>query len=123
MGKPNPQNLNPCNSENARERQLKSAAKRKENTAKRKLLSEMYADFLTEEFEIKEGEVKKKISGADYCKLIAKTVLKRSDSSSVAMLREIRESTEGSKVQVNASVSAEMKTTEDRIKQFEELIK
>ena len=27
MGKPNPQNLNPCNSENARERQLKSAEK------------------------------------------------------------------------------------------------
>lgn len=122
MGKPNPQNLKPCNSENARERQLKSAKKRKENNAKRKLLSELYADFLEEEFEIKEGEKKRKISGAEYCKLIAKTVLKRSDSSSVAMLREIRESTEGSKVSLSGTVKTEMETTEEREALFDKIV-
>lgn len=118
----NNENLRPCTPENARERQLKSAAKRKENTAKRKLLSEMYADFLEEEFEIKEGEIKRKVSGAEYCKLIAKTVLKRSDSSSVAMLKEVREATEGSKVNLSGTVKTEMQTTEDRLKAFNSLM-
>ena len=118
----NEQNLKPCTPENARERQLKSAEKRKENNRQRKLLSELYADFLEEEFEIKEGEAKRKVSGAEYCKLIAKTVLKRSDSSSVAMLKEIRESTEGSKVNLSGSVTTQMQTTEDRIAEFDKIV-
>ena len=118
----NEQNLKPFTSENAKEMQLKGAEKRKENNAKRKLLSELYADFLEEEFEIKEGEAKRKVSGAEYCKLIAKTVLKRSDSSSVAMLKEIRESTEGRKVNLSGSVITQMQTTEDRIEQFKKIV-
>ena len=117
----NEQNLKPFTSENAKEMQLKGAEKRKENNAKRKLLSELYADFLEEEFEIKEGETKRKISGAEYCKLIAKTVLKRSDSSSVAMLREIRESTEGSKVNISGTVKTEMESPEERLELFKKL--
>ena len=46
----NEQNLRPCTPENARERQLKGAQKRKENTQRRQFLSEMYADFLSEKF-------------------------------------------------------------------------
>lgn len=118
----NEQNLKPFTSENAREMQLKGAEKRKENNAKKKLLSELYADFLEEEFEIKEGDAKRKISGAEYCKLIAKTVLKRSDSSSVSMLKEIREATEGTKVNVNGNISTQMESTEERIKAFDELV-
>ena len=119
----NEQNLKPCTPENARERQLKSAEKRKENNAKRKLLSELYADFLEEEFEIKEGEKgTRKISGAEYCKLIAKKVLNRGDSSSVAMLREVREATEGQKVNISGEIKAEMQTTEERLKAFNALM-
>ena len=117
-----PENLRTPTSEEAKAMQLKGAEKRKENNAKRKLLSELYADFLEEEFEIKEGETKRKISGAEYCKLIAKTVLKRSDSSSVSMLKEIREATEGSKINLSGTVKAEMETTEERLKLFEELV-
>lgn len=120
----NEQNLKPCTPENARERQLKSAEKRKENNAKRKLLSELYADFLEEEFEIKEGESKRKISGAEYCKLIAKKVLNRGDSSSVAMLREVREATEGSKMQLSGEVNTTLNLSqEERLKLFEEITK
>lgn len=118
----NEQNLKPFTKENAKEMQLKGAEKRKENNAKRKMLSELYADFLEEEFEIKEGETKRKINGAEYCKLIAKTVLKRSDSSSVSMLKEIREATEGTKVNLNGSVTTQMESTEARIKAFDELV-
>ena len=117
----NENNLRTPTSEEAKEMQKKSAEKRKENNAKRKMLSELYADFLEEEFEIKEGETKRKISGAEYCKLIAKTVLKRSDSSSVAMLREIRESTEGSKVNLSGTVKTEMESPEERLELFQKL--
>ena len=118
------ENLKPFTKENAKEMQLKGAEKRKENNAKRKLLSELYADFLEEEFEIKEGESKRKISGAEYCKLIAKKVLNRSDSSSVAMLREIRESTEGSKMQLSGEVNTTLNLSqEERLKLFEEITK
>ena len=119
----NENNLRTPTSEEAKEMQKKSAEKRKENNAKRKMLSELYADFLEEEFEIKEGEKgTRKISGAEYCKLIAKKVLNRGDSSSVAMLREVREATEGQKVNISGEIKAEMQTTEERLKAFNSLM-
>lgn len=116
-----PENLRTPTSEEAKAMQLKGAEKRKENNAKRKLLSELYADFLEEEFEIKEGETKRKISGAEYCKLIAKKVLNRSDASSVSMLAEIRKATEGEKVNLAGSVKMEMETQEQRLELFQKL--
>ena len=123
MGKPNPQNLNPCNSENARERQLKSAEKRKENNAKKKLMSQIYADFLEREYEVKAGEGKRKLSGAELVNEVMRKVLARSDSSSVSLMREIREGTEGTKMQLSGEVTAKLETQEERLKAFEDLIK
>ena len=120
----NESNLRTPTTDEAKEMQKKSAEKRKENNAKRKMLSELYADFLEEEFEIKEGEKgTRKISGAEYCKLIAKKVLNRGDSSSVAMLREVREATEGSKLNLSGEIKTELQTTEERLQAFEELMK
>lgn len=119
----NESNLRTPTSEEAKAMQKKSAEKRKENNAKRKLLSELYADFLEEEFEIKEGEKgTRKISGAEYCKLIAKKVLNRSDSSSVSMLKEIREATEGNKINLSGDATIKLQTTEERIQEFNELM-
>jgi hypothetical protein len=122
MGKPNPQNLNPCNSENARERQLKSAEKRKENNAKKKLMSQIYAEFLEKEYNVKTAEGAKKITGAELVNESMKKIMARSDSSSVSLMRELREGTEGSKINLSGTVKAEMETTEDRIKLFDELM-
>ena len=118
----NESNLRTPTSEEAKAMQKKSAEKRKENNAKRKLLSELYADFLEEEFEIKEGDSKRKISGEEYCKLIAKKVLNRSDSSSVSMLKEIREATEGNKINLSGDATIKLQTTEERIQEFNELM-
>lgn len=111
----------PFTKENAKEMQRKSVEKRKENTAKRKFLSEMYADFLADEFNVKQGGETKKISGADLVKTVVKTIVNRGDSSSVAMLKEIREATEGSKLNLSGSIKNEMETTEDRLKIFDEI--
>ena len=123
MGKPNPQNLNPCTPENARERQLKSAEKRKENNAKKKLMSQIYAEFLEREYEVKAGEGKRKLSGAELVNEVMRKVLARSDSSSVSLMREIREGTEGTKMQLSGELSTKLETQEDRLKAFEEIMK
>lgn len=117
----NDENLVLITKETAREYQKKSAQKRKENTAKRKFLSEMYADFLADEFNVKQGGETKKISGADLVKTVVKTIVNRGDSSSVAMLKEIREATEGSKLNLSGSIKNEMESTEDRLKIFDEI--
>lgn len=119
----NPSKLKPCTPENARERQLKSAEKRKENNAKKKLMSQIYAEFLEREYEVKAGEGKRKLSGAELVNEVMRKVLARSDSSSVSLMREIREGTEGSKVQLSGEVSAKLETQEDRLKAFEEIMK
>ena len=118
----NEKNLKPCTPENARERQLKSAQKRKENNEKKKLLSEMYAEFLSDEYNVRKDGKTIKLSGTDYIKTIIKAVVSRGDSSSVAMLKEIREATEGNKLQLSGEVKTEMQSTEERLKIFDEII-
>jgi hypothetical protein len=122
MGKPNPQNLNPCNSENARERQLKSAEKRKENNAKKKLMSQIYAEFLEKEYNVRQGDKERKLTGAELVNECMKKIIARGDSSSVSLLREVREGTEGSKVQLSGNVNATLQTTEERLAEYKKLI-
>ena len=119
----NEQNLKPCTPENARERQLKSAEKRKENTEKRKLMSQIYAEFLEKEYNVKTAEGTKKISGAELCNEAMKKIMARGDSSTVSLMKELREGPEGQKINFSGTVSTDMETTEERIKAFEELVK
>jgi len=120
MGKPNPQNLNPCTKENARERQLKSAQKRKENNAKKKIMSQVYVDILEKKYKV--GKDGKKKIGYEVVGDIVMQILARKDASSVSMLREIREATEGSKVQMTGSINTKLETQEDRLKLFNEIV-
>lgn len=117
----NDENLVLITKETAREYQKKSAQKRKENTAKRKFLSEMYADFLADEYNVTKGGETKKITGTEYVKTVIKAIVNRGDSSSVAMLKEIREATEGNKINISGSIKNEMESTEDRLKIFDEI--
>lgn len=119
----NPSKLKPCTPENARERQLKSAEKRKENNAKKKLMSQIYAEFLEKEYNVRQGDKERKLTGAELVNEVMRRVLARGDSSSVSLLKEIREGTEGNKVQLSGSVETKLQTTEERIKAFEELMK
>lgn len=112
----------PFTSENAKEMQKKSAEKRKENNERKKFLSEMYADFLSDEYSVTKGGETKKITGTEYVKTVIKAIVNRGDSSSVAMLREIREATEGSKINLSGEVKTEMQSTEDRLKIFDEIV-
>ena len=122
MGKPNPQNLNPCNSENARERQLKSAEKRKENNAKKKLMSQIYAEFLEKEYNVRQGDKERKLTGAELVNECMKKIIARGDSASVSLMREVRECIEGQKINLSGEIKTDMQSTEDRLKAFQKIV-
>ena len=115
-------NLTPFTSDNAKEMQRKGAEKRKENNAKKKLMSQIYAEFLEKEYNVRQGDKERKLTGAELVNEVMRKVLARSDSSSVSLMREIREGTEGSKVQLSGNVSTTLQTTEEMKAEFKELM-
>lgn len=115
-------NLTPFTSDNAKEMQLKGAEKRKENNAKKKLMSQIYAEFLEKKHDIKTESGIKKMSGEKILAQVVGKILSRGDASSVAMMKEIREATEGSKVQMTGSINTKLETQEDRLKLFNEIV-
>ena len=56
----NEQNLRIPTSEEARAMQRKGAEKRKENNAKKKLMSQIYAEFLEKEYNVRQQSFLKK---------------------------------------------------------------
>lgn len=116
------ENLTPFTSDNAKEMQRKGAEKRKENNAKKKLMSQIYAEFLEKEYNVRQGDKERKLTGAELVNECMKKIIARGDSSSVSLLREVREATEGQKINLEGNVKAEMQTTEERLKIFDELI-
>ena len=102
MPRGNPDKLIPTNrrskqeaSELGRKGGIKSGKVRRE----KKLMSQIYAEFLIKEHDVigKDGLIKK-LSGQALVNGVMSKVLSRGDGSSVSMLREVREGTEGSKV-------------------------
>lgn len=102
MGRINKQNLRTPTSEEAREMQKKSVEKRRENKTMREIYEQVIAD--------KKADIVKALNkGIDECNL--------------ATLRELREGTDGSKVQLSGELSTKLETQEDRLKAFEEIMK
>lgn len=92
----NEQNLIPVKTkEEARERGRNGGIRSGEAKREKKLLSERYAKMLASEFNI-DGETLDDI---------IKGVLKRKDSASVSMLKEMREASEGSKIDLSGEVN------------------
>jgi hypothetical protein len=119
----NEQNLRTPTTDEAKEMQKKSAEKRKENNAKKKLMSQIYAEFLEREYSVKVAEGTKKISGAELVNEAMKKIIARGDSSSVAVMREIRETLEGQKINLSGELTRKLETQEERLKAFEDLMK
>jgi hypothetical protein len=96
----NEQNLKPFTKENAKEMQKRSVEKRKENKTMREIYEEVIANKKNE---------------------IVKALNKGIEEGNLATLKELREGTDGNKINLSGSVKTEMETTEDRIKLFEEI--
>ena len=66
--------------------------------------------------------IKGKYKRAELVNECMKKIIARGDSSSVSLMREVREATEGQKINLEGNVKTEMQSTEDRLKIFDELI-
>ena len=97
----NEQNLKPFTKENAREMQRKSVEKRKENKTMREIYEEVIANKKNE---------------------IVKALNKGIEEGNLATLKELREGTDGNKINLSGTVKTEMETTEDRIRAFETIV-
>lgn len=102
MGRINKQNLRTPTSEEAREMQKKSVEKRRENKTMREIYEQVIAD--------KKADIVRALNkGIDECNL--------------ATLRELREGTDGTKMQLSGELSTKLETQEERLKAFEEIMK
>ena len=118
----NEQNLRTPTTDEAKEMQRKSAEKRKENNAKKKLMSQIYAEFLEREYNVRQGDKERKLTGAELVNECMKKIIARGDSASVSLMREVRETIEGQKINLSGEIKTDMLTTEDRIKAFKNLM-
>ena len=97
----NEQNLKPFTKENAKEMQKRSVEKRKENKTMREIYEEVIANKKNE---------------------IVKALNKGIEEGNLATLKELREGTDGNKINLSGTVKTEMETTEDRIRAFESIV-
>jgi hydrogenase maturation factor HypF (carbamoyltransferase family) len=97
----NEQNLKPFTKENAKEMQKRSVEKRKENKTMREIYEEVIANKKNE---------------------IVKALNKGIEEGNLATLKELREGTDGNKINLSGTVKTEMETTEDRVKLFESIV-
>jgi len=86
-------NLTPFDSERAKRAGTVGGKKSGESRKEKKLLSEIYGEVIADLYKI---DAKK----GTPAKTIIKAILERTDSASVSMLKELREATEGNKLEV-----------------------
>ncbi|HAJ79608.1 MAG TPA: hypothetical protein DCO75_07535 [Fibrobacteres bacterium] len=99
-----PENLKaPKTPEEAREKGKKGGIASGKAKREAKAMTQLYKEALAKRYGKKTGE--------EIVKDVIPTVLYRCDSASVAMMKEIRESTEGTKQTVNLELSEEDLTT------------
>jgi hypothetical protein len=93
-------NLKPIKTvDEAREKGRRGGIKSGKARREKKLMSEIYAEFLAKEHDIVDATgKKKKLIGHELVNRVMNKVISRADSASVGLLKEIREGTEGRNV-------------------------
>ena len=98
------ENLKPIkelSSEEAKQRGSKGGIRSGQVRREKKVMTQIYAEFLEKEHNVigRDGE-QKKLSGQALLNSVMSKVLSRSDGSSVRLMKEIREATEGQKINI-----------------------
>jgi hypothetical protein len=103
-------------SEQLRERARKGGIASGKARKEKKLMSQIYAEFLQKEHDVSDEDgTLHKISGQSLCNRVMSKVLSRGDSSSVRLLKEIREGTEGQNVKLSVQ---DVEETKKRLKEI-----
>ena len=87
----------------------------------KKLMTSIYADLLADKYEVTINGEKVKIDGSKLVQSVARDILMRRDSSSVSLMKEIREATEGQNVNITGSIETSALTPEERKARIAEL--
>lgn len=104
---PNTKNLIPQNKRTKDEQRAiakKGGVASGEARREKKRMSQIYADFLMATHEIEIDEKRVKLKGTALLSYIMKQVLVRGDSASVSLLKEMREATEGSNLNITTDL-------------------
>jgi len=104
MPRGNPDKLIPASKrskQEASELGKKGGIRSGEVRREKKFMSQIYGEMLADTYSVKIDGETKTIEGTALVKAIARDVLMRRDSSSVSMMKEIREATEGNKVKLS----------------------
>lgn len=88
---------------------------------KKRMISEIYAQSLSKIYSVEIGDVQKRMNGERLILYVIGEILERRDSASVALLKEIREATEGSKLDLLAVTQTSMLSASERLEAFKEL--
>lgn len=102
-----PENLIPNSQrtpEERRENARKAGKASVEARRKKKYFMEIYGEMLADEYDVTIDGKKKKISGKKFVKIIAKDILLRRDSASVAQLETMRKTLDGDSLEIEATV-------------------
>jgi hypothetical protein len=91
--------------EQLREQTRKGGIESGKRKREKKLMSMIYADLLADKYEVETKEGKKTVDGGKLLQTVARDILMRRDSASVSLMKEIREATEGSQINVSGSVT------------------
>ena len=108
------ENLKPKTSAKARGKLggIKSGKVKRE----KKLMSQIYAEFLAKEHDIITSDGKKKsVSGSEMVSTVMRKVLSRGDSASISLMKEVREGTEGSKIKTETVLT--INTDDEKVQQ------
>lgn len=114
MPRGNPKNLiknSDLTPEELRQKTSNGGKKSGKVRREKKLMSQIYADFLIDKYAIG----KENFSGHEVLARVMQKVLARGDSASVSLMREIREATEGSKIKTETTLS--INTDDEKVAQ------
>lgn len=75
---------------------------------KKKLMSQIYAEFLAERFKVKVDGSEQDMTGEKLVNRVVKQVLISGGPSAVSLMKEIREATEGNKVEHSGGISVNL---------------
>jgi c-di-AMP phosphodiesterase-like protein len=114
-------NLVPLTTDKAREIGSKGGKASVEAKRKKKLMSQIYGDLLADQYDVKIDGKTQKIDGDKFVKTIARDVLMRRDGSSVSMLKEIREATEGNNINISGDLDIYEMSSEQREQRRKEI--
>ena len=112
-------NLKPVSSvEEAREKGRAGGIKSGEARKQKKIMSQIYAEFLDKEHDVigKDGALKK-LSGQALLNSVMSKVLSRSDGSSVRLMKEIREATEGQNIKLSGEINIDIESRREALKE------